>query len=89
MAASCANVGTLAHVALSEIHAAPSWLWPALVEAAAAEEWTVERVRKAVAAVKEASDPPFFDMIGTLPHQTANLRLDPTPLDAAAPVEAS
>lgn len=42
---------------LSEIHAAPSFLWPALVEAAAAEDWTVERVRKAVAAVKDAPAP--------------------------------
>jgi|GEM_PF-902990 len=55
--ASCAHVGTLDYRALSEIHAAPSFLWPALVEAAAAEEWTVERVRKAVAAVKDAPQP--------------------------------
>lgn len=43
---------------LREIHAAPSWLWPALVAAAEAENWTVERVRKAVAAVREAAEPP-------------------------------
>lgn len=58
VAAACTNVGTsLDAVALSIIHAAPSFLWPALVEAAAAEDWTVERVRKAVAAVKDAPAP--------------------------------
>ena len=55
----CANVGTPPnHVALSEIHAAPSWLWPALVAAATAEEWTVDRVRRAGATVKDTAAPP-------------------------------
>ena len=33
----------LPHRLLAAIHAAPSWLWPALVAAAAADDWTVER----------------------------------------------
>lgn len=47
----------VSHNILAAIHAAPSYLWPALVEAAAADDWTVERVRKAVAAVKDAPAP--------------------------------
>jgi hypothetical protein len=43
-----------AHFAkLVEIHAAPRWLWPTLVEAMLAQHWTVEKTRAAVARVKD------------------------------------
>lgn len=35
---------------LVEIHAAPEWLWSALVSALIAEDWTVEATRKSVTA---------------------------------------
>jgi protein gp37/ParB-like chromosome segregation protein Spo0J len=38
------------------IHAAPSWLWPALVEAMAKDGWTVEATRKHVAELKGLPD---------------------------------
>jgi hypothetical protein len=34
--------------ALAEIHAAPEWLWPALVERLVVDGWTVEVTRKQV-----------------------------------------
>jgi hypothetical protein len=43
VAAACADIGTLSHFAFSEIHAAPSFLWPALVEAAAIHRLTPGR----------------------------------------------
>lgn len=43
---------------LSAIHAAPRWLWSALVSALIDNEWSVEAVRKAVKAVAEAPEPP-------------------------------
>jgi hypothetical protein len=49
VASGCPDIGTLGSYQLSEIHAAPSWLWPALVAHAAADELTVDGVRKAVA----------------------------------------
>lgn len=61
----CSHVGTLVdHRQLSEIYAAPQWLWQALVKAAAAEAWTVERTRKAVATFKDIGDRPlpFWNM---------------------------
>lgn len=42
---------------LVEIHAAPRWLWPALVEKMVADGMTVEATRKMVAGVKEAAEP--------------------------------
>jgi hypothetical protein len=33
---------------LAVIHAAPSWLWPALVEAMVSGSWTVEQTRMQV-----------------------------------------
>lgn len=35
---------------LVEIHAAPSWLWPALVEAMLKDEWTVNTTRERIGA---------------------------------------
>jgi ParB-like chromosome segregation protein Spo0J len=40
---------------LAEIHAAPEWLWPALVERLVAEGWTVETTRKHVERLKAMS----------------------------------
>jgi ParB-like chromosome segregation protein Spo0J len=42
---------------LAEIHAAPRWLWRALVAQMVADGWTVEATRKAVAGVKDAPAP--------------------------------
>lgn len=42
---------------LAEIHAAPRWLWAALVEAMTVNEWTVAVTRQKVAAVKDVPDP--------------------------------
>lgn len=43
---------------LAEIHAAPSWLWPALVSAMLGGGLTVEQTRNAVKAVAGAEEPP-------------------------------
>lgn len=43
---------------LTEIHAAPSWLWPALVTALVKDGGTVEAVRRDVAKLKDALTPP-------------------------------
>jgi hypothetical protein len=43
---------------LSEIHGAPPWLWPALVSALQAEEWTKEVTSKKVQSVKAVPEPP-------------------------------
>ena len=44
---------------LDEIHAAPSWLWPALVAAMLAKGWNVETTRAQVARLKDVTaDPP-------------------------------
>ncbi len=40
---------------LTEIHAAPSWSWSALVEKLLEEEWTVEGTRKQVARFSQAA----------------------------------
>jgi hypothetical protein len=38
---------------LVEIHAAPQWLWPALVEKMTSEAWTVATTREKVGKCKE------------------------------------
>ena len=43
---------------LAEIHAAPKWLWSALVARMVDGAWTVAVTREHVAAVKSAGDPP-------------------------------
>ena len=43
---------------LVEIHAAPRWLWPALVDRLILDEWTVSEARKSVSEVKEVAEPP-------------------------------
>ena len=45
---------------LVEIHAAPSWLWPALVSAVTGGGLTVEQTRSSVKAVAGASEPPAW-----------------------------
>lgn len=45
---------------LAEIHAAPSWLWPALAAELVARGWTVEATRGKVAALKDAPEPPVW-----------------------------
>lgn len=42
---------------LAEIHSAPRWAWSALVERMAADGWTVELTRKAVAVFKQCDEP--------------------------------
>ncbi len=42
---------------LVEIHAAPEWLWSALVAAMVESEWSVEQTRKQVARFKGAPEP--------------------------------
>lgn len=43
--------------ALVEIHAAPVWLWHALVSSLVEHGWTVEATRKAVQKVKDTATP--------------------------------
>jgi len=43
---------------LHEIHAAPSWLWPALVQRMTQDGMTVDATRKMVAGIKDAPNPP-------------------------------
>ncbi len=42
---------------LAEIHAAPNWLWPALVRQMIESGWTVQVTRDKVGAFKEVADP--------------------------------
>ena len=42
---------------LSEIHAAPNWLWSALVKQMIESGWTVQVTRDKVGAFKEVADP--------------------------------
>lgn len=51
---------------LSEIHAAPKWLWSALVSRMIADGWTVEATRKAVAGVKDAPEPPAWSDVAAI-----------------------
>ena len=57
----CSDIGTAALKdrwnQLAEIHAAPSWLWPALATELVARGWTVEATRGKVAALKDAPEP--------------------------------
>lgn len=48
------------HRHLAEIHSAPSWLWPALVEKLVSEGLTVEATRRLVADVKDIPDAPAW-----------------------------
>ena len=45
---------------LAEIHAAPQWLWVALVRRMSADGWTVAETRKRVASVKDTPKPPLW-----------------------------
>ena len=45
---------------LAELHAAPSWLWPALATELVARGWTVEVTRGKVASLKDAPEPPAW-----------------------------
>jgi hypothetical protein len=47
---------------LVAIHAAPRWLWPALVEKMVADGMTAEATRKAVAEVKDAPIQPAWKL---------------------------
>ena len=48
------------HRNLAEIHAAPNWLWSALVKQMIESGWTVQITRDKVGAFKEVSDPPSW-----------------------------
>ena len=45
---------------LSEIHAAPNWLWSALVRQMVESGWTVQVTRDKVGAFKDVADSPAF-----------------------------
>lgn len=45
---------------LAEIHAAPNWLWSALVKQMVESGWTVQVTRDKVGAFKEVADPPVW-----------------------------
>ena len=45
---------------LSVIHAAPNWLWSALVKQMVESGWTVQVTRDKVGAFKEVADPPSW-----------------------------
>lgn len=45
---------------LAEIHAAPEWLWTALVHQMVADHWTVAATREKVKAVKDIAEPPIW-----------------------------
>lgn len=51
---------------LVAIHVAPEWLWPAMVEAMVAENWTVERTRDRVARLKGVPEPPQWTDVATI-----------------------
>ncbi|TGD93711.1 hypothetical protein [Methylobacterium nonmethylotrophicum] len=64
------NVGhdlTGMFVQLRKIHAAPRWLWPALVERLVTEGLTVEATRKLVADLKDVVAPPSWAGADALP----------------------
>ncbi|MBK6788269.1 MAG: hypothetical protein IPG77_11670 [Betaproteobacteria bacterium] len=44
----------------AELHAAPQWLWPALVEKMTTEAWTVATTREKVGRCKEWQEPPAW-----------------------------
>ncbi len=52
--------------ALSEIHAAPKWLWPALVSRLVAKGWTVEIARREAQKVKDVAEPPEWADTATI-----------------------
>ena len=43
---------------LAEIHAAPNWLWTALVKQMIESSWTVQTTREKVGALKDIAEPP-------------------------------
>lgn len=68
--------------ALVEIHAAPRWLWSALVGRVVADEMTVEATRTMVAEVKDAVEPPGWvdlgaaaESIATPGHRSPSMRV--------------
>jgi hypothetical protein len=53
---------------IAEIHAAPGWLWPALVAAMLGKGWNVEATRAAVARLKDVTaDPRSHSLKGGTP----------------------
>ena len=67
---------------LVEIHAAPRWLWSALVGKMVADEMTVEATRTMVAEVKDAVEPPGWadlgaaaESIATPGHRSPSMRV--------------
>lgn len=63
--AKSAHVGELSDLIdftrhLSEIHAAPRWLWHVLVAAMLDKEWPVVAIHKTVKALAGAADPPYW-----------------------------
>lgn len=46
--------------ALSELHAAPRWLWRALVSRLVSEGWTVETARREAQKMKDVAEPPAW-----------------------------
>ena len=49
---------------LIEIHAAPEWLWAALVEAMIEHEWTVEQTCGQVAVIRQGLNGPLGSLEG-------------------------
>lgn len=45
---------------LAEIHAAPQWLWTALVQQMIESSWTVQTTRDKVGALKDIAEPPLW-----------------------------
>ena len=63
---------------LTEIHAAPRWLWPALVSALVTNEWTVEATRKAVSVLKDIAEPPEWSDRAVIAHAVISGALKPS-----------
>ena len=86
VAEACPDVGTdpSSHFSqLVEIHAAPRWLWSALVGKMVADGMTVEATRTMVAEVKDAVEPPGWadlgaaaEAIATPGHRSPSMRRD-------------
>jgi hypothetical protein len=78
VAAAVSDVGhaTERFAQLVEIHAAPGWLWPALVAAMLGKGWNVEATRAAVARLKDVTaDPPAW-LAGRVAEAVADIGYD-------------
>lgn len=63
--------------ALSELHTAPRWLWPALVAQLVEHGWTVETARREAQKFKEVAQPPEWTDQGKIAERLVSGELKP------------